>query len=287
MSHGFEYGEAFSRNLGWVTEAEQQTLRRKCVAIAGLGGVGGGHLLTLARLGIGRFIIADMDRFELPNFNRQAGATVNTLGRSKVEVLAEMAATINPEVEIRQLHEGIDAGNVESFLAGVDVFVDGLDFFAFGARELVFAACAERGIPAVTAAPIGMGVAVLNFMPGRMTFEQYFAFRAARSDGEKALRFLLGLTPGMLHRGYLVDPSRVNLREQRGPSTIMACQLCAGVAATEVLKIVLGRGPLLAAPRGLHFDAYKNRLVRTWRPWGNANPLQRLMMALARRHYRA
>jgi hypothetical protein len=91
----------------------------------------------------------------------------------------------------------------------------------------------------------------------------------------------------MLHRGYLVDPSRVNLRAQRGPSTIMACQFCAGLAATEVLKIVLGRGPLLAAPRGLHFDAYRNRMVRTWRPWGNANPLQRLMMALARRHYRA
>jgi molybdopterin/thiamine biosynthesis adenylyltransferase len=198
-----------------------------------------------------------------------------------------MAAMINPEVEIREFHEGIYAGNVETFLAGADVFVDGLDFFAFDARELVFAACAKRGIPAVTAAPIGMGVALLNFMPGQMTFEQYFALRAARSDGEKALRFLLGLTPRMLHRGYLVDPSRVNLRAQRGPSTIMACQFCAGLAATEVLKIVLGRGPLLAAPRGLHFDAYRNRMVRTWRPWGNANPLQRLMMALARRHYRA
>jgi hypothetical protein len=91
----------------------------------------------------------------------------------------------------------------------------------------------------------------------------------------------------MLHRGYLVDASRVNLAARRGPSTVMACQLCAGVAATEVLKIVLGRGPVLAAPRGLHFDAYTNRMKTTWRPGGNANPLQKLMLAIARRKYRA
>ena len=47
----FSYDEAFSRNIGWVTEAEQQALRGKRVAIAGLGGVGGVHFLTLARLG--------------------------------------------------------------------------------------------------------------------------------------------------------------------------------------------------------------------------------------------
>ena len=51
----FSYDEAFSRNIGWITEWEQQSLRRKRVAIAGMGGVGGVHLLTLTRLGIGAF----------------------------------------------------------------------------------------------------------------------------------------------------------------------------------------------------------------------------------------
>ena len=68
----FSYDEAFSRNLGWVTEAEQARLRRTRVCIAGLGGVGGVYLLTLARLGIGAFSIADFDSFALANFNRQA-----------------------------------------------------------------------------------------------------------------------------------------------------------------------------------------------------------------------
>jgi nitroreductase len=55
----------------------------------------------------------------------------------------------------------------------------------------------------------------------------------------------------MLHRRYLVDPTRVNFREQFGPSTPMACEICAGVAATQVLKLLLGRGKILAAPRGI------------------------------------
>lgn len=65
----FDYSRAYSRNIGWVTEAEQQVLRSKRIAIGGMGGVGGSHLLTLTRLGIGNFHIADFDRFELANFS--------------------------------------------------------------------------------------------------------------------------------------------------------------------------------------------------------------------------
>ena len=65
----------------------------------------------------------------------------------------------------------------------------------------------------------------------------------------------------------------------------MACELCAGIAATEALKVLLGRGRVLAAPWGVHFDAYKNRLRRTWRPGGNGHPLQRGLIALTKRRY--
>ena len=81
MTTSFDYHLAFSRNLGWVTEAEQAALRSRRIAIAGLGGVGGSHLLTLTRLGIGKFTIADLDVFELANFNRQAGASLRHVGR--------------------------------------------------------------------------------------------------------------------------------------------------------------------------------------------------------------
>lgn len=287
MSEGlFRYDEAFARNIGWVTEAEQASLRGKRVAIAGVGGVGGVHLLSLARLGVGAFHVAEMDTFDLVNFNRQAGAMMSTLGRPKVEVMIEMARDINPELDIQVFGEGVNAGNLDAFLDGVDLYVDGLDFFAFQARRDTFNACHAKGVPAVTAAPLGMGTAVLSFLPGRMSFEEYFRLDGCDED-EMAVRFLLGLSPAMLQRGYLADPSRVDFAARRGPSTIAACQLCAGVTTAEAIKILLGRGKVLCAPWGFQFDAYRNRYVKTWRPWGNRNPVQQIGLFVARRQLRA
>ncbi len=279
----FHYEQAFARNLGWVTAAEQERLRGARVAIAGLGGVGGIHLLTLARLGIGRFHLSDFDHFSLANFNRQAGAAVSTLARPKLAVMQAQARDINPGLEIEPFPDGIEPGNLERFLDGVDVYVDGLDFFAFQARRAVFAACRARGIPAVTVAPLGMGAALLTFLPQGCSFDRYFDWHDGLDDQELALRFALGLAPAGLHRAYLVDPSRVSFTERRGPSTAMACQLCAGLAGTEVLKLVLGRGKVRAAPHGWHIDAYSLRTRHTWLPGGNRNPLQRIKLALGRR----
>jgi molybdopterin/thiamine biosynthesis adenylyltransferase len=278
----FDYGAAFSRNIGWVSETEQLSLRTKRVAVAGLGGVGGSHVLTLTRLGIGAFNLADFDRFSVENFNRQAGAMVSTIGSPKLDVITAMAKDINPHLDIRGFPNGVSQENLDDFLAGVDLYVDGLDFFAFTARRATFAACARRGVPAVTSAPLGMGVAHLTFVPGGMTFEQYFRLEG-QDELEQGLRFFVGLAPAMLQQGYLVDPTRLALQEHRGPSTAMGCQLCAGVAGTEALKILLGRGDIAAAPRGLQFDAYRRKLAHTWRPGGNNNLLQRFTLAVARR----
>ena len=125
-------------------------------------------------------------------------------------------------------------------------------------------------------------MALLNFLPGGMTFEEYFCLEGCSED-EQLLRFLLGLSPAMLQMSYLVDDSRVDLDAHKGPSTPMACELCAGLAASQALKILLKRGELVAAPWGLHFDAYRNKLKRTWRPGGNNNPLQRLGLKIARK----
>ncbi len=278
----FDYTTAFSRNIGWLTHQEQDLLKSKRIAIAGLGGVGGSHLLALTRLGVGAFHIADLDVFELANFNRQAGANLHHIDRPKVDVLTEMAMDINPNLDIRRFPQGVNSANLASFLIGVDVYVDGLDFFAFKARKAVFAACHERDIPAVTAAPLGMGTALLSFMPDGMSFEDYFQWEGC-SEAEQALRFLLGLAPSGLHGSYLVDPSSIDLVGKKGPSTVMGCELCAGVTATEVLKILLRRGRVYSAPYSQQFDAYTNRFKRVWLPGGNRNPLQKLKLHLMKK----
>ncbi len=277
----FNYQLAFSRNIGWVTQAEQERLRTARIAIAGLGGVGGAHLRTLARLGISRFNISDFDDFDVHNINRQAGAFVSSLGQPKMDTVARIALDINPEINLRLFPKGVQPDNVDEFLRDVDIYVDGLDFFALPARRMVFAKCREKGIPVLTAAPLGIGTAFLYFSPTGMSAEDYFKWEGHNIQ-EQYARFIAGLSPSMIQRDYLVAPEAVNFQEKRGPSTIMACDLCAGVMGASVLKILMGRGGVKAAPWGMHFDAYHQKLKFTWRPFGNSNPLQRLLLKFIR-----
>ncbi|APG48189.1 ThiF family adenylyltransferase [Phaeobacter porticola] len=264
-SKTFSYEEAFSRTLGWITREEQQVLRDKKVAICGLGGVGGAHAITLARLGVGAFQLADFDHFDLANFNRQFCATMSNLGRPKQQVIAEHLLDINPEIKIESWDQAITSDTVSKFLDGADIYVDSIDFFALEVRRALFAEARRRGIPAITAAPVGTGCAWLIFTPQSQSFEEYFGF-SEHNDDDDYIRFLLGLSPKGLHRSFLVDPSFIDFKAQKAPSTPMGITLCAGIAGTEVLKLLLHRGGTKAAPWFHQFDASSGKCVsgRSW-----------------------
>lgn len=272
----FDYSAAFSRNLGWVSEEEQKIIKTKRIAIAGLGGVGGVHLVTLLRMGFEKFHIADFDIFEIHNFNRQAGAFMSTLGKPKLDVMMAIAKDINPNADIIGFPKGISEENMDEFLSGVDLYLDGLDFFSFKIREKIFAKVYEKKIPAVTAGPFGMGTALINFLPNGMSFDQYFGFSTAKDDEERAILFAIGLSPKRIQTSYLVVPERIDFRNKKAPSTPMGCQMCSAIAATEILKILLGRGKVTTAPVSIQYDAYLNKIVFSWVPFGYRNPLQRI-----------
>jgi hypothetical protein len=128
-----------------------------------------------------------------------------------------------------------------------------------------------------------MGVALLNFLPGKMSFDEYFDWKNSDSDVTKAIKFLVGLAPSLPQRRYIVDLSYVDFKIGKGPSTPMACELCAGFAGTEVLKILLGRGKVNAAPYSLHFDAYMAKFYARKIWLGNRSPVQKLKMEVMRR----
>ena len=165
------------------------------------GGVGGIHLVTLARLGIGAFNIADPDCFELANFNRQyrrhdPRAWVEARPRS----WPRRRGRSTPSCELRVFSEAITPENVGAFLDGVDVLIDGIDFFAIDARRLVFREARRRGIWALTAGPIGMSAAWLVFSPTGMSFDDYFDLRDGMDRVDQLVAFLAGLTPRATHR---------------------------------------------------------------------------------------
>jgi molybdopterin/thiamine biosynthesis adenylyltransferase len=281
VENTWNYDEAFSRNLGLISPAEQERLRNCRVAIPGMGGVGGMHLMTLARLGVGKFRIADADAFEVKNFNRQFGAIIDNLGRPKAEVLKSSAKGVNPELEIDAITEFVSSENVDQFLDGADLLVDSVDFFAFEARRMLFREARKRGIWAVTAGPIGFSTAWLAFDPNGMTFDDYFDLKDGMEQVDLFCAFALGLAPRATHLPYF-DFSYVE-SSGRGPSVAAACNLASGVVGAEAIKILLGRSQVRAAPCYAQFDAHRC-LLRKGRLWmGNRNPIQRLKRRIMRR----
>ncbi len=275
------YREAFQRNLGLLTGAEQDRLRRSTVAIAGVGGVGGYHLVNLVRLGVGSFRIADLDCFEAANIQRQCGVSLDTLGKPKAPTMEKIALAINPHLKIRTFAEGVHPGNVNEFLAGSDVLLDGIDFFAVSERRLLFRVAREQGIPAVTAGPLGFGSALLVFTPGGMSFDEYFDLREGMDYLDQIIAFGVGLAPAALHLRYLGLGS-VNLESRSGPSLVSACTLASSLAVTETVAILLQRRPPAAAPHYFQFDPYLRRCRRGYLWRGNRHPLQ----LLKRRYFR-
>ena len=269
---------AFSRNLGLIDYAGQQKLWQTRVGIPGMGGVGGVHLITLARTGFGAFTLADFDRYSPANINRQHGADLLSFGRPKLDVMVERALAVNPFLHVRCFPEGITRETVDSFLENVDILVDSLDFFAQDIRRVLFNRALEKNIPVITAGPMGHSCALLLFKPGGMNYDTYFGVTDDTSAMEQLIRFALGLAPKATHLRY-IDRQFVSLSDGRGPSLGSTCQLCAGMTATEAVKIVLGGKPLAVVPRSCQFDPYRGVLRKPILFWGVNSPWQRFKVA--------
>lgn len=270
----FNYHLAFSRNLGWLSESEQLLLSSKKVAIAGMGGVGGQYAEVLARLGIQKFHISDFDEFEVQNFNRQNASGMKSLHRKKAEVIKERILDINPEAEVTVFGDGLSKENVDSFLQSVDLYLDGLDFFVIDIRRIVFEKAARLKIAAITVAPVGMGAALVVFNKDSMSFADHFGLKDEDSTEDAAIKFLIGLTPTIKQMKYLVDRTRGNFKEKKAPSLPMGPYLCAGVAGTEALKILLERDKTKFSPWVMHFDAYLQNYHKSYVWWGSKNIFQ-------------
>ena len=238
--------------------------------------------MTLARLGIGAFHVADPDEFDVANFNRQYGALVSNLGRNKAAAMANAARDVNPELDIRVFAEPIHAGNVDAFLEGADLYVDGLDFFSIYARRVLFRRARERGLWAITAGPIGLSTAWLSFDPAGMSFDEYFDLHDGMDRVDQLVSFAVGLTPQATHLKY-TDLSGVDLASGAAPSAGLACMLASGVLAAECLKALVRPAALRPAPAFCQFDAYRGTLRQGRLRHGNRGWLQQLKRRLLSR----
>ncbi|MBC7234495.1 MAG: HesA/MoeB/ThiF family protein [Chloroflexi bacterium] len=216
--------ERYRRNLGTVGWEGQIALLKATVAVVGAGGLGGWVIEGLARMGVGRLIIIDRDRFEENNLNRQLGCTEDCLGRPKATVLAERVARVNAATETVAHVACLDEANGAELLRGADVLVDALD--TLPARMVLQRIAAQLGVPLVHGAIGGYAGQVMTILPG---------------DAGLAALYGVGPLPEHGVETTLGNPAAT-------PMMVSAWQI------QEVVKLVTGQGRLLRG-RMLVMDA--------------------------------
>ncbi|BET69072.1 tRNA cyclic N6-threonylcarbamoyladenosine(37) synthase TcdA [Opitutales bacterium ASA1] len=125
------------------------------VAVVGVGGVGSWTVEALARSGVGRMTLVDLDDVCVTNANRQLHATVDAVGRPKVRVLEERVRAINPACVVTVREEFFTAATADGFLAAdrFDWVVDAID--SLSNKCLLIARCHAAGVPVVTCGGAG------------------------------------------------------------------------------------------------------------------------------------
>ncbi len=219
-------------------------LSGSCIAIAGVGGVGGAILSTIVRMGIGRFRIADPGIFDLPDLNRQWAATHATLDRNKAEVYGEFIKSINPEAEVEVFTEGVQEDNISKFLDGADLLIEALDVQVEPSLRIRLCDQAQKqGIYSILAPIIAFGTVVATASPDGMKMDRFLAFIAsARSAGK--------LPPGLSN---IFNPDVMQAMERSMatgviPSVASSTALVASVVAVELLMILGGEIPGKRSP---------------------------------------
>ncbi len=150
------------RTLPEIGEEGQRRLAGASVLVAGCGALGTNAAETLARAGVGRVRLVDSDTVELNNLQRQVLLEEADVGRPKASAVAEALRRINSTIEVTYDVERVERGNVERFLAGVDLVLDGFDNLP--SRYLLNDACVKHGVPwvfAAVAATYGMTMPIL------------------------------------------------------------------------------------------------------------------------------
>ena len=211
------YPYRYLRNRDVISLQEQFNLVNSCVAVVGLGGLGGQVVLLLTRIGIGHLVVVDNDVFDETNLNRQALSSKKSIGRAKSEEAVDVVASINPGVNVTPYQARLDSSNAGDMLAGSDVVVDALDNIAD--RFLLERETKKLGVPLVHGALAGFEGQMMTIFPDDPGLEHIYGDEKVEKNDPKRPEAVLGVPT--------ITPSMI--------STLQAM---------EVLKIILKRGKI-------------------------------------------
>lgn len=233
-----QYWEIIHRQKEIINKKEQLMLKNSKITVIGCGGIGGATVEMLARMGVGNLRIVDKDSFDLSNINRQLMSSMESIGRPKAQVTAEILSSINPVLEIEPLEQEVNQENVKKILKGSHLVVDALDNLI---SRILMSRCAfELDIPFIHGAIHGTMGQVTTFTNKTPSYEELFKLPSFGKD----------LTPEIVSE---VQKLNRNVPPVIGPvPNIVGC-----LQAFEGLKLLTGKGNPILAPQVLMFDLLK------------------------------
>ena len=256
------YKLIFSRNIGFLTDSEQDKLLHSKVAIFGVGGVGGLLAERLIRLGIGNIKILDPGTFEETNLNRQFGSSMSNLGQYKAEVVFTELKDINPQAEILFSKDRIKTeSDANTFVRDYDVIVDEMDFGLFRESILLQRVARNQGKYYVFASAIGFGALLVIFDPQGLTLEEYNGFPLDLDlDNVDKLMVPLDRIAPVVPSYVSSIPADIIQKmltgDIPGPANSIGAGLASILTANEILNIILKRRDVTCAPQFTYIDLF-------------------------------
>jgi len=231
--------DRYSRHilLPEMGEAGQVKLLKSKVLLLGAGGLGSPAALYLAAAGVGTLGVVDADVVDASNLQRQIIHATSRVGQPKVKSAAATIAELNPDVKVIGHEERLTSANVERLFAPYDLVVDGTDNFP--TRYLVNDASVWLGKPVVHGSIFRFDGQVTTFLPPK----------AAAAFHRPV---------GPCYRCLYPEPPPAHLAPSCQEAGVLGilCGIIGTLQATEAIKLLLGKGDVLAG-RLMTYDSLK------------------------------
>jgi molybdopterin-synthase adenylyltransferase len=213
----------------------QQKLLDARALIIGLGGLGSPVTMYLAASGVGHLTLADPDKVDLTNLQRQIVHTTQTVGSAKIDSAAQQLKALNPDIELTIIPRRLEGAELLEHVRAADVVVDGSDNFP--TRFAVNAACVQAKKPLVSAAVTRFEGQVAVFRPDLPDSPCYRClYQESDEPGEPCVQF-----------GVLAPVAGI----------------IGSMQATETLKVLMGIGePLVGKLLVLDAMTMESRIVK-------------------------
>jgi molybdopterin/thiamine biosynthesis adenylyltransferase len=261
------YRELVDRNIGFLTQAQQEVLKNSCVAIFGVGGLGGVAAELVCRYGVSRIKIIEETEFEPTNLNRQIFCFRETIGKKKIDVAEAFLKDINPHVEIEKYLKE-DSSNIAQILKGVNIVLLCVD--KSRACLLVSRRARAEKIPLVESWAIPYAN-VRVFTEKTISLEEAYGLPSIGrevediSEGEfrqMDLRMLEVISQFEGIKSFYGQEAMQRILQGVNPTFAPSVWLNAVLMSLEAAKVLLNWGHIALAPEFSLYDPFSNQVPK-------------------------